>query len=279
MLTFDLDSVHSLTLEGRIDRIDLAEKGNRTFVKIIDYKTGNNKLDGTLIYQGIQLQLLLYMDMAVKGLSGKSKNETEVLPAAAFYYMIKDPTISLDKVKPGSDITLEIEKELRPSGVVINDGIIIGAIDENLVTQPSYHSTAVALSSKKDKSPAKSDSLVSAEDFGLIRQFAQSKALSLAGDIVKGNVSVFPYKRGDDTGCKYCIYKGVCHFDTRLRGYYYRNIDHCLDPVQADGTKQAVDKNQVGNNGQSDDKSLKSTSLSALLAKIKSNLKAGKEGD
>ncbi len=284
-LTFDLDSVHSLTLEGRIDRIDLAEKGDKTLVKVIDYKTGNNKLDGTLIYQGIQLQLLLYMDMAVKGLSGKSKNETEVLPAAAFYYMIKDPTISLDKVKPGSDITLEIEKELRPSGVVINDGIIIGALDENLVTQPSYHSTAVALSSKKDKSPAKSDSLVSAEDFGLIRQFAQSKALSLAGDIVKGNVSVLPYKRGDDTGCKYCIYKGVCHFDTRLRGYYYRNIDHCLDPVQADGekqmndTKQADDKNQVGNNVQSDEKSLKSTSLSALLAKIKSNLKAGKEGD
>lgn len=284
-LTFDLDSVHTLTLEGRIDRIDLAEKGDKTLVKVIDYKTGNNKLDGTMIYQGIQLQLLLYMDMAVKGLSGKSKNETEVLPAAAFYYMIKDPTISLDKVKPGSDITLEIEKELRPSGVVINDGIIIGALDENLVTQPSYHSTAVALSSKKDKSPAKSDSLVSAEDFGLIRQFAQSKALSLAGDIVKGNASVLPYKRGDDTGCKYCIYRGVCHFDTRLRGYYYRNIDHCLDPVQADGakqmndTKQADDKNQVGNNVQSDEKSLKSTSLAALLAKIKSNLKAGKEGD
>lgn len=278
-LTFDLDSVHTLTLEGRIDRIDLAEKGDKTLVKVIDYKTGNNKLDGTLIYQGIQLQLLLYMDMAVKGLSGKNKKKTEVIPAAAFYYMIKDPTISLDKVKPGSDITLEIEKELRPSGLVINDGIIIGALDENLVTQPSYHSTAVALSSKKDKSPAKSDSLVSAEDFGLIRQFAQSKALSLAGDIVKGNASVLPYKRGDDTGCKYCIYRGVCHFDTRLRGYYYRNIDHCLDPVQADGTKQAVDKNHVGNNGQSDDKSLKSTSLSALLAKIKSNLKAGKEGD
>ena len=44
-------------------------------------------------------------------------------------------------------------------------------------------------------------------------------------------------------------------------------------------TKQADDKNQVGNNVQSDEKSLKSTSLSALLAKIKSNLKAGKEGD
>ncbi|MGN0241079.1 MAG: PD-(D/E)XK nuclease family protein, partial [Candidatus Weimeria sp.] len=276
-LTFDLGNSHSLTLEGRIDRIDLVKKGDRTFVKIIDYKTGDNKLDGTLIYQGIQLQLLLYMDMAVKGLA--KKNGAEVLPGAAFYYMIKDPTISLDKVKPGSDITLEIEKMLRPSGVVINDGIIIGALDENLVTQPSYHSTAVSLASRKDLSPASSDSLVSAEDFGLIRQFAQKKALSLAGEIVKGNASVLPYKRGDDTGCKYCIYRGVCHFDTRLRGFYYRDIGHSLDIDQADGKKQVDGTEQTDSKEQTEDKQQKSTKISTLLVKIKSELSTGKEND
>ena len=272
-LTFDIDKEHRLTLEGRIDRIDLSRKGDRTFVKIIDYKTGDNKLDGTRIYQGIQLQLLIYMDMAVKGLSNKSKSKASVLPAAAFYYMIKDPTISLDKLKPGADIRTEIEKELRPSGVMVNDDVVISALDENLVTQSSYHSIVVPLSSTKDKAIGKSDSLVTAEDFGLIRQFASDKALSLAGDIVKGDASVFPYKRGDDTGCKYCIYKGVCHFDTRLRGYFYRNIDHSLDPGQED------DKKQMDGKGQADNKRLSSTSLAALLAKIKVDLKAGKEKD
>lgn len=256
-LTFDLGDAHTLSLHGRIDRIDLAEKGSRTFVKIIDYKTGANKLDAARIYQGIQLQLLLYMDMALKGLSRRG----EVLPAAAFYYMIKDPRIALDDIKDSSDIKTEIEKELRPSGIMINDEVIIGALDEKLVTNPSYNSTAVPLASKKDGGLKASDSVVSAEDFDVIRQFCQRKALSLAKEIVHGNAAVLPYKKGDSTGCDYCIYRGVCHFDPRLRGFYYRDIEHCLD----------LDSNEDGNG--------KSTSLKSLAAKIKSGLNAGKEND
>lgn len=45
-------------LQGRIDRIDMTADGA---VRIIDYKSGGKKFDPTLVYWGLQLQLLLYM--------------------------------------------------------------------------------------------------------------------------------------------------------------------------------------------------------------------------
>ncbi|MDD6550238.1 MAG: exodeoxyribonuclease V subunit gamma [Lachnospiraceae bacterium] len=259
-LTFDVGDGHTLSLTGKIDRIDLARSGEKTYVKIIDYKTGTNKLDPVRIYEGIQMQLLLYMDMALKGLSQKSTGE--VLPAAVFYYMLTDPRIPEERRLDDQSRRDEIEKVLRPSGIMINDETVIGALDEKLITEESYTSKAVDLKTKSKGGLSASGSLVTPEDFSTIRDFTKDKAISLGSRIVHGDASVLPYRKGSDTGCKYCIYKGVCHFDPRLNGYYYRDISHVLDDDTAESD---------------DDGKKKTVSLKSLVAKISGSKQSGKE--
>jgi ATP-dependent helicase/nuclease subunit B len=53
---------HRLALRGRIDRIDLCrEAGGRALCVVMDYKSGQKKLDKILIEHGVQLQLLAYL--------------------------------------------------------------------------------------------------------------------------------------------------------------------------------------------------------------------------
>ena len=51
---------------GKIDRIDVSEQGNQVYVKVLDYKTGSKKFDVVALYHGLQLQLMVYMDAAIK---------------------------------------------------------------------------------------------------------------------------------------------------------------------------------------------------------------------
>lgn len=257
-LTFDVGAGHTLSLTGKIDRIDIAKAGGRNYVKIIDYKTGTNKLDPVRIYEGIQLQLLIYMDMALKGLSKKSNSE--FFPAAVFYYMLTDPRIPEERRIDDESRLSEIEKSLRPSGIMIDDETIIGALDQKLLTENSYISRAVDLKTKSKGGLSASGSLVTPDDFEVIMNFTKDKAISLGSRIVKGDASVLPYRKGSDTGCRYCIYRGVCHFDPRLNGYFYRDISHVLGDIADNG----------------DDTKKNTATLQSLVAKINGGRQEGK---
>ena len=100
---------------GKIDRIDTCEDEDRLYVKVLDYKTGGTAFDVVALYHGLQLQLMVYMDAALKE-QEKKHPEKEVIPAGVFYYRIQDPLV--DKKEDESDISRTILKELKPDGIV-----------------------------------------------------------------------------------------------------------------------------------------------------------------
>ena len=51
---------------GKIDRVDLCKDKDKVYVKVLDYKTGSKAFDVVALYHGLQLQLMVYMDAAVK---------------------------------------------------------------------------------------------------------------------------------------------------------------------------------------------------------------------
>jgi ATP-dependent helicase/nuclease subunit B len=58
----DWGTGHKLALRGRIDRIDLGrETDGRALCVVMDYKSGQKKLDKILVEHGVQLQLLAYL--------------------------------------------------------------------------------------------------------------------------------------------------------------------------------------------------------------------------
>ena len=208
---------------GKIDRIDVSEQGNQVYVKVLDYKTGSKKFDVVALYHGLQLQLMVYMDAAIKH-EQKNYPGKEIHPAGIFYYQIKNPLVD----KGGKDpVEHAILKELKPDGLIPFHEDVLKHLDN---TQPD-DSLVIPVRFNKDGSVSKYSKVVSEEAFHLMMNHAVRKVEEIHEEILKGNTEISPYRRGTETGCDYCKYKQICGFDTKISGYNYRDLEN-LDQDQ-----------------------------------------------
>ena len=109
-------------LKGRIDRIDTFEDGQDLYVKVIDYKSGSNVYSIVDTYYNLQMQLVVYMDEAMK-IVKKENPGKNILPGGIFYYNIKDPYFSKN------DNQLN---EFKMTGIVNSDSKIDEAIGSEI---------------------------------------------------------------------------------------------------------------------------------------------------
>jgi len=201
---------------GKIDRIDTYEEGEKVYVKVVDYKTGSKAFDVVSLYHGLQLQLMVYMDAAVS-LEEQLYPDREVVPAGVFYYRIHDPLV--DKKKEGGEEEAVL-KELRPDGLInLKDEVLL-----HLDRCQSGESLAVPVKYNKNGSLAKNSKAVPEEEFQLMMRHAARKVKEAHRGILEGRTEVSPYRKGQETGCDYCQYRHICGFDMKIPGYEYRDI-------------------------------------------------------
>ena len=212
-----LENGMQLALEGRIDRMDLAEEDGRVYVKIIDYKSGKKELDYTRMYYGLQLQLLLYMEAAKEIASGRNPGK-EVVPAGIYYYHIDDPLVEAADEKHAEEA---IAKELQLSGITNSDDTALRLIDQNIDTDPTV---VKGLKKKKDGEFYTGAAVAEAAEMNRLGAFTLKKAQALADEMVSGHIEVSPYAYGQESSCTYCAFRGVCGFDDRIEGYHKRKL-------------------------------------------------------
>lgn len=200
---------------GRIDRMDLYETGDKVYVKIIDYKTGNTHFDLSSLYYGLQLQLVAYLNGAMD-LERRQNPQKDVEPAGIFYYHIKDPLIQGQPRENAGIRDQKILKELKMDGLANGDKQILEKLDAT--------GEAIPVSYKKDGSFSKTSSVASGEQFQQMMAFAKRKMEQLSGEILEGETSVNPYELGNRHACDWCPYRAVCGFDPGVKGYSFQKL-------------------------------------------------------
>jgi ATP-dependent helicase/nuclease subunit B len=60
------------------------------------------------------------------------------------------------------------------------------------------------------------------EQFILLRSYIRQLLKEMCSELMKGNVSISPYKKKKVTSCKYCSYSSVCQFDPAQRENGFR---------------------------------------------------------
>lgn len=187
-------------VEGKIDRADIISVDGENRVRIIDYKTGSDRLDLWKMRQGYKMQLMIYLISATSG---------ELTPAGMFYFNIKDPIEAMnDKSEKQLAAALgkEAEDEFKLRGVYINEDGVLGAMPEKV------------LSSAK--------SSVSREEYEAVRSDVIARIEETADGILGGKIGINPLKIDKRLACGYCNYKSVCRRD---RGYV-KNSARSLKP-------------------------------------------------
>ena len=205
-------------VQGRIDRIDVCRKNGRTFLRVVDYKTGSAEFDLNLLYHGIKVQLALYTKVAVELL--KSKGEKNPEPAGAYFYKIDDPTIECDQKIGDEQLFAEKTKKLRMSGPSDGEPVKIISQDRELGSDDgtlgaSKRSSVLNLSTGKE-CMLKEKNIYTAEQFGEIFGHITKLFNDKAEDILSGKIPLNPYVYGKTDPCKYCPYHGICGFDEKL---------------------------------------------------------------
>ena len=217
-MEFEFAMGDKVRLTGRVDRMDLCTLDGNTYVKIIDYKSGNKKFGIDSVYEGLDLQLVVYLNAGMDLMSHRYKGN-RIIPAGIFYYHIEDPIITDEEAHPvGEDdeaIREKILGELIMSGIVNADEKVFRLMDKDFVTK----SKVIPIAIKRDGGLVSRSMAVDEEGFGIISSYVNHKITSMGNEILEGNIKAEPLKRGEEAEvwCSYCEYKDACSYRGRGR--------------------------------------------------------------
>lgn len=220
-----------MALQGRIDRIDVAEQENCVYVKVIDYKSGNAEFDLTKIYHGLQLQLIIYLEAALE-LSRRRHPDKDIIPAGIYYYNIKDPIVDGQEIQEQETQEQEAQeailKELRMNGLTNEDPTALALLDH---TGGKNSKVVKHLETRADGSLSGRAMAADAVQIKQLCRFGLRKAKALGKEMMRGEIPVSPYAYRQKTPCDYCEFGSICGFDPRVEGYRCRRLS-VLEPDQ-----------------------------------------------
>ena len=180
----------------------------------MDYKSGAASFDLTALYNGLQLQLAVYLNAAV-AMEKKDHEGKTIVPAGLFYFPMKDPMISVESEPDEAEIEESIFKELALEGICNADSEVIHYMDKTCEKK----SKILPISYNKDGSLSKTSKVVTTEQFEQLEKFVKEKTAQLGEEIMEGKIAVNPYGTMQKTACDYCSYKGICGFSPKESSY------------------------------------------------------------
>lgn len=194
---------YNASVKGYIDRVDILEHEGKSYVKVIDYKSGGKVFSLSDSYNGLDIQLVFYLAAVL----GDNKN---ALPGGAFYYPLIEKQIALEDDEK-SNLDEKRRESYKMDGIAIADKEILEKMDS------IFESKNSSLKLKGRGSLEEKTNLLSQSEFkGLIDHVKKEAKLQL-DNLFAGQVRINPYlKENTDIGCKFCNYKAICGLDSKL---------------------------------------------------------------
>lgn len=211
-----LNDGKKVKITGKIDRIDIAKLNGESYIRIIDYKSSVKNIDLNEVYEGLQIQLLTYLDATCQ--------KDNFSPAGVLYFNLIDPVIKASKNMTEEEIENEIRKKFKMQGLILADVDVVKSMDKELEQGassrvPAYLDKAGNLS--KGKSNA-----VNKVQFEYLQKYMNRIIKQISEEILSGNIELKPYYnlKNKKTPCEYCEYKPVCNFNQNGCKNEYRYI-------------------------------------------------------
>ena len=218
----ELPTGEKINIIGKIDRIDMLDKDGETYIRIVDYKSGSKEFKLSDVYFGLQIQLLLYLDAV---LTNESEDlDKPMLPGGILYFKIDDPMIKNMRNLTDEQLEIEIMKSLKMKGLLLKDVDVIKEMDRDM----EGNSYIIPARINKDGTLGKS-SAASGEQFEALKEHVRENLARCCQEMLKGDISIKPFKKKKETACDYCIYASVCQFDCDMKDNKYRIINDLSD--------------------------------------------------
>ena len=195
------------SLMGVVDRVDLyTTEHGKTYLRVVDYKTGRKDFDYTDILSGMGLQMLIYLFALTREAARYYGRSLE--PAGVLYFPARyDVELTKGRVSP-EEAEKQRRKKLRRKGLLLDDPEILQAMEPG--EEPVYLPYKISR-----KTGERSGNLADPHQMDLVEDHVRRTLGRLADRLWTGDISPDPFWRGEDhNACRWCPYREVCRVDS-----------------------------------------------------------------
>lgn len=191
--TITLDDGRKIVLAGTIDRADImTDKKGKRYVRIVDYKTGKMKFSLSKLYNGLNLQMLVYLSTLLETKNELTENDI-LNQAGVVYFTFGTSPGKKEDVEDSYETLYAAACEERISGYDKS-----GEYIKNKDVKNSMKSMV--------RKYAKGQTEVEDESFTAMRTFANQKVKEYGDKLLNGGIPAKPVK----DACSYCDFQGIC---------------------------------------------------------------------
>ena len=222
----------TLSVSGKVDRVDGWLDGEKLYLRVVDYKTGKKSFDLADLCHGLNVQMLLYLFTLER--EGRALYGKDIIPAGVLYLPARDVMLRMDRGTTPEQLKKAVDRELRRSGLLLGDARVLTAMEHGALECPRY------LPLSLDRSHNITRGIASAAQLGKLSRYVDNLLHQIAREMGEGNIDADPCWRGEgDNACTYCEFASACHFTD---GQDRDHLDY-IRPVTPEEFWQLVDEN------------------------------------
>ncbi len=208
-----LEPDRRLELQGRIDRVDLCRRkaSGEAFCVVIDYKSGQKELEAILLANGLQLQLLGYLNVLrrcqpLPEVFGVGR----IVPAGVFYVSLRGK-YGCERNRTDALAETEQARRLAYQHTGRFDAGVLRLLDARPDAQSgdqfNYRLKRDGTLSKSCQEP------VSSAAFEALLDSVEAQLKAMGRQIYAGVLAPAPFRKGNLTACAQCDYGPICRID------------------------------------------------------------------
>jgi len=211
--TIDVGGGHQVQVYGRIDRVDFFRPPgtDETLCVVIDYKSSQKQLDPVLLANGLQLQLLTYLNVLRDWPHPQEFfGVPRLVPAGVFYVNLRgkysfaaNRTDALKEPDQGRKLAYRHAGRLdlaalpyldSRTGARKGDQFNVRVLEDGRIDRRCRDPLATA-------------------DFLRLLDSVKLRLVEMGREIYSGTAALAPYRRGSTTACAQCGYQWICRID------------------------------------------------------------------
>ncbi len=224
--------IMSARLRGFVDRVDIWRNNEQVYYRVVDYKTGKKDFDYCDVYNGLGLQMLLYL-FALEENAGYLLGENPV-GAGVQYFPARAPVVAAEGHLSDEEAMQAREKIWKREGLLLCDEDVLRAME------PAEKPKRLPYAVKKDGTT--SGDLADRQQMALLKSYVFILLARMVDDIASGCVDPNPYTRGGrHNACAFCPYGAICHDATvsDRRDYAAMTAEEFWNRVEKEASRHA----------------------------------------
>ena len=191
-LSFKTKDGQTVKIIGTVDRVDVYQNDvGDSYIRVMDYKTGDKKFSLEEVYNGINMQMLLYLFTLAQNAGNLYPNPKQ----AGVLYLLSDPSPTVSK-----------KAEYEVVGLVLDDEDILSKMEK----EKTGKFLPVSFTAKGSIKSTSLKNIADIEKLARIRTRVEELVVLMAEELSGGKIDATPILKNGQTACQYCDYQSVC---------------------------------------------------------------------